>query len=820
MGNDRPLQSIDTLNADLAARYRIGRELGFGGMAVVYLARDLERDRDVALKVLRSELVSSSAAERFNREIRLAARLVHPSILPVLDSGATDDRLWYTMPLVDGESLRDRLNREKQLPLDEAVRLTSEISDALGYAHAQGILHRDIKPENILLTAGHALVADFGIARALGDDGQRITSTGLALGTPGYMSPEQSSGERELDTRSDLYSLASVTYEMLAGEPPFTGPTAQAVIARRLSQPAPSLRVIRPNISESVDAALRRALAPIPADRFATTMEFARALATASSGPVAATSVRRAPSRRTWIAGGAALLALGFFAVRLARQTGASSSSTNAPASVVTIAVLPFRFSSADTSDRYLADGITEEVTSALANVRGLRVIDRASVGPYAAVATPARVMHDSLGVDAVLEGVVQKAGDSVRVLVRLIDANASSQAWSQQWNHSARDVFRVQSEVAAKVTGVLKIQLAERESRALARPPTLNPDAYDAYLRAQALSRGASSGSGLKHSDSVSAELTRAVQLDTMFAAAWGRLASELLGSVFSYYEADTSRLSQASVAIRTALRIDSTTASAWLARSHLAWNAARGWQFAEALADARHALALKPSLIDAHNQLGQLYFHYGFTREARVELETSLSLDPRDSCDDLTTCVGFIRPRIARVLWYEQKFDSALAVFQHMPTIGGKVVEMAVVLSALGRPAEGLAALDSIPPTGDNESVDRVAARALLYAAMGREKESLASIASAKAQPGNSRSHFHHAQFTIACAYARLGRKADAVEWLRRTAENGSPNYPLFRNDPNLRSLQGDPGYEGLMAGLEREFQRYGQLVRAASR
>jgi TolB-like protein len=351
------------------------------------------------------------------------------------------------------------------------------------------------------------------------------------------MSPEQSSGERELDTRSDLYSLASVTYEMLAGEPPFTGPTAQAVIARRLSQPAPSLRVIRPNISESVDAALRRALAPIPADRFATTMEFARALATASSGPVAATSVRRAPSRRTWIAGGAALLALGFFAVRLARQTGASSSSTNAPASTVTIAVLPFRFSSADTSDRYLADGITEEVTSALANVRGLRVIDRASVGPYAAVATPARAdaRFSRRRCRAGRRGT--KGGDSIRVLVRLIDANASSQAWSQQWNHSARDVFRVQSEVAAKVTGVLKIQLAERESRALARPPTLNPDAYDAYLRAQALSRGASSGSGLKHSDSVSAELTRAVQLDSMFAAAWGRLASELLGSVFSYY-------------------------------------------------------------------------------------------------------------------------------------------------------------------------------------------------------------------------------------------------------------------------------------------
>src|SRR5215211_6235587 len=264
---------VDALRAALADRYRIERELGAGGMAVVYLARDLQRDRDVALKVLRAEVGAVSGAERFDREIRFAARLVHPNILPLLDSGrvpasgASDGRLWYTMPFVEGESLRDCLKREKQLPLEEAVRLTTEIADALGHAHARGILHRDIKPENILLAAGHALVADFGIARALGDANQRITTTGVALGTPGYMSPEQSSGEHDLDARSDLYSLASVSYEMLAGEPPFTGPSAQAVIARRLSLPAPSIRIIRPGIPESVDAVLRRALAPVHADR-------------------------------------------------------------------------------------------------------------------------------------------------------------------------------------------------------------------------------------------------------------------------------------------------------------------------------------------------------------------------------------------------------------------------------------------------------------------------------------------------------------------------------------------------------------------------
>src|SRR5688500_9035233 len=268
MREDAPPGLADALHAGLADRYRIERELGVGGMAVVYLARDLQRDRDVALKVLRSELGAVAGAERFDREIRLAARLVHPNILPVLDSGETDGRLWYTMPFVEGEALRDRLKREKQLPLDEAVRLTSEIADALGQAHARGIMDREIKPENILLAACHAIVADFGIARALGDTSQRITVTGIAIGTPGYMSPEQSSGDHDLDARSDLYALASVTYEMLAGEPPFTGPSAQAVIARRLSQPAPSLRIIRPGIPASVDAALQRALALVSADRF------------------------------------------------------------------------------------------------------------------------------------------------------------------------------------------------------------------------------------------------------------------------------------------------------------------------------------------------------------------------------------------------------------------------------------------------------------------------------------------------------------------------------------------------------------------------
>jgi serine/threonine-protein kinase len=288
---------LETLRAGLAGRYEIDRELGHGGMAVVYLARDLRHDRQVALKILRPELSIPGAAERFHREITLAARLVHPNILPVLESGETAGLLWFTMPFVEGESLRSRLDREHRLPVEDAVRLTCEIAGALSLAHEKNILHRDIKPDNILLTGEHALVADFGIARALGRDaGERITGTGIAMGTPGYMSPEQSSGDYDLDARTDQYALASVSYEMLAGEPPFTGPSAQAVIARRMSQPPPSVRVTRDTVPARLDAVLRRALSQVPDDRFPSTAEFSTALAAAASGQSAASA-----SRQRWM---------------------------------------------------------------------------------------------------------------------------------------------------------------------------------------------------------------------------------------------------------------------------------------------------------------------------------------------------------------------------------------------------------------------------------------------------------------------------------------------------------------------------------------
>jgi serine/threonine protein kinase len=276
---------LPRLQAALSDRYTVERELGRGGMATVFLARDLKHDRPVALKVLHPEFAHALGPERFLREIEIAARLTHPHILPLYDSGEAEGLLYYVMPCVEGESLRDRLSWQRQLPLEQAVQIAREVADALSYAHSQAVVHRDIKPENILFQAGHALVSDFGIARAVTKAGaDTLTLTGVTVGTPAYMSPEQAAGDCELDGRSDVYSLGCVLHEMLVGAPPFAGPSAQAVLHQHLVAPPPSVGGVRPAIPTAVDGAIKRALAKTPAERFATAAQFAAALTAGLAG--------------------------------------------------------------------------------------------------------------------------------------------------------------------------------------------------------------------------------------------------------------------------------------------------------------------------------------------------------------------------------------------------------------------------------------------------------------------------------------------------------------------------------------------------------
>ena len=469
----------------LSGSYALERELGRGGMATVFLARDLKHDRPVALKVLHPELSASMGPERFQREIRLAARLQHPHILTVLDSGTVGqagsgaERLWFTMPFVEGESLRERIRRERQLPVEDAVRIAREAAQALQYAHEQGIIHRDIKPENLLLTRdGNTLVADFGIARALGAAGDdRLTETGLAVGTPAYMSPEQAAGDKGLDARTDVYSLAAVLYEMLAGQPPYVGATTQALMVKRLTEPPPSIRAVRPNVSEGMDLAIRKALAPVPADRFGSAAELARALAptattaAATAAPTVTAAARQVPSpaaTRPHRPRSAAILALGFL-LGLGVLFGWLRRHGSAPddaGGVKRLAVLPFdNLGSAE--DEYFADGVTDEIRGKLAGVEGLQVTASRSAAEYKKSTKDLATIARELGVDYLLVGKVRwekgEPGKSrVRVSPELIQVATGSTEWQQPFEASLTDVFKVQADVAGQVAQALDIALRQ----------------------------------------------------------------------------------------------------------------------------------------------------------------------------------------------------------------------------------------------------------------------------------------------------------------------------------------------------------------------
>ncbi|HXW97803.1 MAG TPA: protein kinase, partial [Gemmatimonadales bacterium] len=402
----------ERLGRGLSTRYTIHRELGQGGMAVVFLAQDLRHDRQVALKVLRPEISAEIGAERFLREIKLAAGLTHPHILPVFDSGEADGLLFYVMPSMEGHSLRERLDKERQLPLGDALRITREVASALDYAHRHKVVHRDIKPENILLHEGAAMVADFGIGKALTATGASITQTGLALGTPAYMSPEQASGELDTDGRSDLYSLGCVLYEMLTGEPPFTGVTAQAVIAKRFVSPIPKIRTTR-DVPEAVDAAVSRALARTPVDRFPTAAEFAEALRTISRDGV----------------------------------TGAHRIVEGAKPGTKAIAVLPLANMSADPENEYFSDGMTEEIINALSKVPGIHVASRTSSFAFKGKEVDVREIGEKLKVSSVLEGSVRKIGNKIRLTAQLINVESGFHLWSETYDRQLEDVFAVQDE-------------------------------------------------------------------------------------------------------------------------------------------------------------------------------------------------------------------------------------------------------------------------------------------------------------------------------------------------------------------------------------
>ena len=623
---------IANLTTALADRYRIERELGAGGMATVYLAEDLKHKRKVAIKVLRAELGAAVGAERFLREIETTANLRHPHILPLYDSGSVDGFLYYVMPLVEGESLRDRLDREKQLPIADALRIAHEVADALSYAHARGVVHRDIKPENILLEGGHAVVADFGISRALSAaGGERITQTGVSVGTPLYMSPEQAVGDAELDGRSDLYSLACVLYEMLGGQPPFTGPTAESIVRQRLVADAPPITNLRPAVPAAVADALQRALARNPADRFNPVAQFSAAIesnaapSATASRPVDVQTRASAPStsagrsRLAWIS--AAVVVLLAVALGLAYQRRMSGGSTMADEA--SVAVLPFEDLSRERTSEYFGDGIAETLISSLSSVAGLDVAARTSAFSFRGKNVDAREIARQLGVATVLEGSVQRAGDRLRISAQLVRASTGTNLWSETFDRNATDIFAVQDEVARAVVTALKGRLLVGQTRLAASEPTHDREAYDLYLQG----RFFWNKRAVPDLERAIGLFEQALQRDSSFALAQAGLADAYIALAFYSNASTLPTLTKARSAAERALALSPNLGEA---QSALAYITFLEWKLSAADSAFQRAIALNPGYATAHKWYADLLLTDGRAAESMKELLRAKELDP----------------------------------------------------------------------------------------------------------------------------------------------------------------------------------------------
>ncbi len=652
-------QPLEQLRAGLAGRYQLEGRLGAGGMAIVYHALDVRHDRRVAVKVVRPALAAAMGRDRFLREIETAARLQHPHIVPVYESGDVDGVLYYVMPLVEGESLRDRLTRERQLPVEDVLRITRQVSEALGYAHARGIVHRDIKPENILLSGNTAVVADFGIARAVAEaGGDRLTETGLSLGTPSYMSPEQVAADPGLDTRSDIYSLGCVVHEMLVGEPPFTGPSAQAVMARQSLEAVRSLRVVRPTITRPVEATVLKALAKTPADRWTTAIQFADALEEATH---AVAEPAAQPRRRFRPAALIGVLAVLLAAVAVALVRPWASGGGSGPRTPM-IVVLAFR-SIGTSAEQPFADGLTEEITSRLAGIAGLGVIARSSAAAYDSGAlSPAQIAKD-LGADYVLTGSIQMerisdGSGSVRVIPHLAEVTDGREVWTDRYNAKLApgEILRVQGDLALAVAEALDVRLTAADTVRVEVRPTDNLAAYDAYVRGNLYASQYFPEEPLRTAVSF---YEQAVTLDSGFALAYAKLGQAQ--SIYSfYYDRSPERRAQALAAVNRARALAPDLPEAELALGYYYYWAEQSYD--RAMEVFKSVRTKEPNNSELLWIMGSLERRLGHWDDAVALMSRGLQLDPRSQryAYDLAAVYHVLR----RFPEAEQYYDRAIAL------------------------------------------------------------------------------------------------------------------------------------------------------------
>ena len=634
----------DQLQRTLAGTYTLERELGGGGMSRVFLAEETSLGRKVVVKVLPPDLAATVNVERFRREIQLAAKLQHPHIVPVLAAGISDGLPYYTMPFIEGESLRARLARAGELPVQDAARILRDVLSALSYAHEHGVVHRDIKPDNVLLTGNHAVVADFGVAKALSastNPGSSLTSLGVALGTPAYMAPEQAAADPTTDHRADLYGVGAMAYEMLTGQQVFSARSPQAMLAAHATQRPEPIDVRRPSVPREVSSLIMRSLEKHAADRPQSAAEMLAQLeaAVTPSGAttphVGAIAPRAKSDRRGMFMAMAAAVVLALLASSTVYWRGHRASETNTAAatdSAPSLAVLPFdNLGSKD--DEYFAEGMTDEISSKLGTLVGLTVIGRQSSKAYANTTKPAQQIGKELGATYLLTGTVRwdrsRPGHKlVKITPVLQRASTGVQVWSEPYQGEATGVFDIQAKVAESVAQAMRVKLSGTEKEALASRPTNNAEAYDYYLRGISVAGGiVNSPSGYLRG---SALFQRAVELDPHFALAYAWIGIAELNAYW-FRDNNPRRLEIAKTAIDKALSLDPKSATGYLALANYYYRGLLDYRRALEAVDSAQKLA--PNDPDPWNLRGLVHRRQGKYDDALADMARSTQLDPRNA-------------------------------------------------------------------------------------------------------------------------------------------------------------------------------------------
>jgi len=736
--------SLATFTTAIASRYRIERELGQGGMATVYLAHDVKHGRNVALKVLRDDVTHTVGADRFLREIQLAARLNHPNIIALFDSGEIDGVLFYVMPAVDGQSLRELLDSQAQLPVADAVRIVSEVASALEHAHRHGVVHRDIKPENILLHSGHALVADFGIGKALSDvDGAGFTQVGMNVGTPAYMSPEQAVGET-VDGRSDLYSLGCVLYEMLVGEQPFTGPNVQAVIAKRFVQAPADVCALREGVPRPVGVAVQRAMARTPVDRYESAGALISALREVASGAHA--TVASPPER--------------------------------------SIAVLAFEDLSGNPENEYFGDGIAEDIINALTRVEGLHVAARTSAFSFKKKQASLAEIGEKLHVQTVLQGSVRKSGNRLRITAQLISVADGYHLWSERYDSDLTDVFVVQDEIAGAIAAKLQVTLVKPDAAA-ERATTAEVASYELYARGRALA--------MQRGNSISQAIEcfeRAIELDPRSPRPYAGLAEGLRVLAQYGFVRASEAIPRAKAALTRALEIEPELGEALGVLAVITLTS--DLDPLRSIDLFERALAADPAL----SEVRCLYGAWGFIVLGRGDERGLAELERAQRDDPLSSiCAAHASIALSMVGRHEEAIHTAMRSLALNPGAFGSQHAVALAKTWGGDPAGGLAAaVPALQSSGRHPWVLGTMAHAFVMMGERAKAEAVHREIEARALSGYVQ-HSWRAYSALA-----LGRVDEAMEHAIRSVTEVDAFGPWFLRWPGGEALQSHRRYPEL--------------------